>query len=122
MRFNQFIGGEWATSNDISANTNQSNTADIIGEFARGSVEEVDIAVAAARAAQPVWAVANDTEFGLSSGHLCNFSSVCHSFPQTFKSRYDYGQFANCRCGLSCPVWRPQRVKLWAPRTGELCL
>ena len=36
MRFNQFIGGEWDASNDISVNINQSNTADIIGEFARG--------------------------------------------------------------------------------------
>ena len=68
MRFNQFIGGEWDASNDISMIINQSNTADIIGEFAGGSVEEVDIAVAAARAAQPAWAVANDTGFGFSSG------------------------------------------------------
>ena len=60
MRFDQLIGDKWTASNDISVNNNLSNTADNIGEFARRGVEDVDIAVAAVRVAQPAWAEANE--------------------------------------------------------------
>jgi len=53
--FAQIIGGEAVSSASASRNINPSNTNDIIGEFASGSVADVDRAVAAAKSAFPAW-------------------------------------------------------------------
>ena len=48
-----YIDGNWVEDSDHSQNINPSNTADIIGRFARGDASRVDQAVAAAADAQP---------------------------------------------------------------------
>ena len=53
--FGNYIGGSWVAPTDVVTNINPSNLADTVGEFARGSVAEVDNAVAAAKAAFPAW-------------------------------------------------------------------
>lgn len=52
------IGGEWVDGVGVVANVNPSDTNDIVGEYAKAGPEQVDAAVAAARAAQPAWAAA----------------------------------------------------------------
>ena len=54
-----YIDGNWVEESDHSQNINPSNTADIIGRFARGDAGRVDQAVAAAADAQPGWADAS---------------------------------------------------------------
>jgi aldehyde dehydrogenase (NAD+) len=58
-RFANFIGGEWAEAAQAAPNLNPSDLDDVVGEYAQGSAEDVDRAVAAARAAQPAWAKAS---------------------------------------------------------------
>ena len=53
------IAGEWVEDGEVAPNINPSNTAEVVGEYARADVEAVDAAVAAARAAQPAWAEAS---------------------------------------------------------------
>ncbi|TWB86068.1 aldehyde dehydrogenase (NAD+) [Bradyrhizobium macuxiense] len=53
--FKNLIAGRWAGSANTSLNINPSNTNDIIGEYVHGSVEDLNDAVAAAKAAFPVW-------------------------------------------------------------------
>ncbi|MEI5678207.1 aldehyde dehydrogenase family protein [Mesorhizobium sp. CGMCC 1.15528] len=48
------IAGEWVGS-DATKNINPSNTGDVVGEYARGSVEDTKAAIAAAKAAFPSW-------------------------------------------------------------------
>ncbi len=48
------INGEWVGS-DGSENINPSNTAEVVGLYARASVEETTQAIAAAKAAFPAW-------------------------------------------------------------------
>ena len=48
------IAGEWVGS-DASKNINPSNTDDVIGEYARATVEDTKAAIAAAKAAFPAW-------------------------------------------------------------------
>ncbi|WP_337270179.1 aldehyde dehydrogenase family protein [Oryzifoliimicrobium ureilyticus] len=48
------IAGEWI-GNDPSANINPSDTDDVVGEYARGSAQDMTDAIAAARAAFPAW-------------------------------------------------------------------
>ncbi|MBR0733181.1 aldehyde dehydrogenase family protein [Bradyrhizobium japonicum] len=50
-----FVAGEWIRGNDVSANINPSNTNDVVGAYARGSVTDLNNAVAAAKAAFPGW-------------------------------------------------------------------
>ena len=52
------IGGKWIEGGAVNTNVNPSDTSDIIAEYARGSAQDVDAAVAAAREAQPGWAAA----------------------------------------------------------------
>ena len=54
MLHKNLIAGEWV-SGDASANINPSNTNDIVGEYARASVEDTKVAIAAAKAAFPTW-------------------------------------------------------------------
>lgn len=53
------IAGEWRESARTTENINPSDTSDVIGVYAQGTREDVDDAVAAARAAQPAWAAAS---------------------------------------------------------------
>ena len=48
------IAGEWVGSEGV-ANINPSDTEDVVGEYARASAEDAKAAVAAAKAAFPVW-------------------------------------------------------------------
>ena len=48
------IAGEWVGS-DAIRNINPSNTDDVVGEYARASVEDTKAAIAAAKAAFPGW-------------------------------------------------------------------
>jgi len=48
------IAGEWIGS-DAIRNINPSNTGDVVGEYARASVDDTKAAIAAAKAAFPAW-------------------------------------------------------------------
>lgn len=50
-----FINGEWVTSDNTFANHSPINTDWILGHFPKATVEDVDCAVAAAKAAFPAW-------------------------------------------------------------------
>ncbi|SIO50815.1 aldehyde dehydrogenase (NAD+) [Rhodovulum sp. ES.010] len=49
------VAGEWISAADFSENLNPSDISDIIGQYARGSANDVDTAARAARAALPAW-------------------------------------------------------------------
>lgn len=57
-RYGHLINGSFVTGDEFSENRNPSDTDDLIGMFARGGVEEVDAAIAAAQAAFPAWSAA----------------------------------------------------------------
>ena len=48
------IAGEWVGT-DATRNINPSNTGDVVGEYARASVDDTKAAIAAAKAAFPAW-------------------------------------------------------------------
>ena len=52
---NNFIGGNWCAGSSSITSVNPSDITDIVGEFAQASRQDVADAVAAARAAQPIW-------------------------------------------------------------------
>jgi len=52
--FKNLIDGEW-TGGGESKNINPSNTADVVGVYAQGTVEDTKQAIAAAKAAFPKW-------------------------------------------------------------------
>jgi aldehyde dehydrogenase (NAD+) len=54
--FHNFIAGSWATGTEVNQNINPSNLADVVGEYARGSAQQAETAIAAAREAFPTWA------------------------------------------------------------------
>ncbi len=49
------IGGEWIEGAEAAPNVNPSNTAEVVGEYARAGAAQVHDAVAAAKAAFPAW-------------------------------------------------------------------
>ena len=49
-----FVGGEWI-GNDGAENINPSNTAEVVGIYARATADETRQAIAAAKAAFPAW-------------------------------------------------------------------
>ncbi len=55
-RFGNSIGGEVVDAAEAILNINPSNTDDVVGEFARASLSDLNAAVAAARSAAPGWA------------------------------------------------------------------
>lgn len=55
MDYQNYIAGQWADGSGILTNINPSDTGDVVGEYARGSADDVDAAVAAAKAALPGW-------------------------------------------------------------------
>lgn len=54
-----YIAGEWMVGDTAAENINPSDTSDVIGAYARANKSQVDIAIAAAAAAQPLWAATN---------------------------------------------------------------
>jgi acyl-CoA reductase-like NAD-dependent aldehyde dehydrogenase len=54
-----FINGEWAKASAGAPNINPSNVSDVVGEYARADELQVRAAIAAARAAFPVWSRAS---------------------------------------------------------------
>jgi len=51
-----FIGGEWLDSAQVAEDINPSNTADVVGLFARADRTATERAIAAAKQAFPAWA------------------------------------------------------------------
>lgn len=60
--FKNLIAGEWAAAGNASRNINPSNTNDVVGEYSQGSVDDLNNAVAAAKAAFPAWSRSNPQE------------------------------------------------------------
>ncbi len=54
--FNNFISGEWVETAEGRENINPSDISDIVGVYAQGDVVQAQLAVAAAKAAFPMWA------------------------------------------------------------------
>jgi acyl-CoA reductase-like NAD-dependent aldehyde dehydrogenase len=50
-----FIGGEWVDGSAITRNINPSNTADVVGEYAKADKAQTEKAISAAKAAFPAW-------------------------------------------------------------------
>jgi alpha-ketoglutaric semialdehyde dehydrogenase len=55
--YGNFINGAWAEGSGDYANTNPSDTRDVIGRYARGTQKQALDAIAAAQAAFPAWSV-----------------------------------------------------------------
>ncbi len=55
MQTQNFINGQWQSSDDVVANINPSDTRESIGEFAQASVSQVEEAIASAAQAQADW-------------------------------------------------------------------
>lgn len=53
--YNNLINGNWTAGHATTPNTNPSDQADVIGEYAQGDAADVNAAVAAAQAAFPAW-------------------------------------------------------------------
>ncbi len=54
-RHDNLINGAWTSAKSYVLNTNPSNLADVIGDYAQGDATDLDAAVAAAAAAFPAW-------------------------------------------------------------------
>lgn len=54
-RFDNLIGGEWHPGTTYLPNINPSNTADVIGDYAQASADQVTLAIDAAEIAFPGW-------------------------------------------------------------------
>lgn len=50
-----YINGEWVAGASVSENVNPSDLADVVGEYAQADRAQAEAAIAAARAAFPVW-------------------------------------------------------------------
>ena len=57
QKFDNLINGQWLAAPSYAPNSNPSNLADVIGEYAQGDVAHLNAAVAAAEAAFPAWSV-----------------------------------------------------------------
>ncbi len=55
-KFDNYIDGHWVGSEHYSRNSSPSNLDDVIGEYAQGSVADVERAIQAAVSAQEAWA------------------------------------------------------------------
>jgi aldehyde dehydrogenase (NAD+) len=58
IHFHNFIGGQWcdAASGETFTSTNPAHTQEVVGIYPRSSVADLELAVEAARRAQPAWA------------------------------------------------------------------
>lgn len=54
-----YIDGAWVDGASTVANINPSNTADVIGHYAQADARQAELAIAAAAAAAPGWALSN---------------------------------------------------------------
>ena len=54
-KYDNLINGQWVAGAAYTPNINPSNIADVIGEYTQASAQQLDQAVAAARAAFPAW-------------------------------------------------------------------
>lgn len=54
--FRNYIAGEWRAGAGTVENRNPSDVTDLIGRYAQADAADLDLAVGAARAAQPLWA------------------------------------------------------------------
>ncbi len=54
-KHDNLINGQWVAGNQYTPNINPSNLADVIGDYTQGSAQQLDDAIAAARAAFPAW-------------------------------------------------------------------
>ena len=57
-----YIGGEWVEADHAAPNVNPSDLSDVVGEYAQADRGQAAAAVAAARAAFPIWAAATIQE------------------------------------------------------------
>ncbi len=57
-----YIAGEWVGGGTVNRNINPSNTADVVGEYARADRADAERAIAAAAAAFPKWSLATPQE------------------------------------------------------------
>ncbi|WP_137917672.1 aldehyde dehydrogenase family protein [Hydrogenophaga sp. 2FB] len=55
MTYCNLVAGEWVQGATAGLNRNPSDPNDVIGEYAQASVDQLDAAIAAARAAFPAW-------------------------------------------------------------------
>src|ERR1035441_4278087 len=53
--FSNYINGEWVSRDQTFENPNPANTNELIGNFVKGSAQDVHDAAAAAAAALPAW-------------------------------------------------------------------
>ena len=56
MTYRNLVGGQWTDGSSVSLNVNPSDTADVIGEYALATAEDVQTAIGAAERALPAWA------------------------------------------------------------------
>jgi acyl-CoA reductase-like NAD-dependent aldehyde dehydrogenase len=59
MLHQNYIAGERVSGTNATRNINPSNLADVVGEYAQATTEQLNAAVAAAKAAAPAWARGN---------------------------------------------------------------
>lgn len=59
MLHQNYIAGERVSGTNATRNINPSNLADVVGEYAQATAEQLNAAVAAAKAAAPAWARGN---------------------------------------------------------------
>src|SRR5258707_8537015 len=57
-----YIAGEWVGGGAVNRDVNPSNTADIVGEYARADRGDVERAIEAAAAAFPKWSLSTPQE------------------------------------------------------------
>ena len=64
--YQNFIAGEWrgSPSGKTFSSTNPANTNEVVGHFQQSTLADLEEAVAAARKAQPAWAVVPAPERG----------------------------------------------------------
>ena len=53
--FSNYINGDWVSNGQTFENRNPANTDELVGNFAKGSAQDVTDAAAAAAAALPAW-------------------------------------------------------------------
>ena len=56
-QYNNLIDGQWLPGKSYTSNLNPSNLADVIGDYTQGDAAQVELAVQAAQAAFPAWAI-----------------------------------------------------------------
>ena len=59
MMKQNYINGAWLDGASTTANINPSNTDDVIGYYAQADAQQAELAIAAASAAAPGWALSN---------------------------------------------------------------